>query len=203
MHSYCFDTLACASRLAAAIAALMLSCAGAAHAAGDWRDQPYAYRVIDQDVRGVLTELGRNLGVPVVLSKSVDGKVRGNTRADTAGEFLTRVATANGLVWYQDGAVLMVDSASSVTNRRYDVRGVDSSVLRHTLEGLSANASPLVSARLNDDGALEASGPIGYLERVQQRIDALKPARPVTRSAEYGVRVFRGGAQTEVVSDRS
>ncbi|WP_462383587.1 type III secretion protein [Pseudomonas sp. Marseille-QA0892] len=203
MHSYCLDTLARACRLTPAIAALMLSLSGIATAADDWRDQPYAYRVIDQDVRGVLTELGRNLGIPVVLSRSVEGKVRGNTRADTAGEFLTRVATANGLVWYQDGAVLMVDSASSVTNRRYDVRGVDAGALRHTLDGLAREASPLVSARLNGDGALEASGPAGYLERVQQRIDALKPSRPVTRNAEYGIRVFRGGAQTEVVSDRS
>ena len=203
MHSYCFGIFARTCRLAVAIVAPMMGFAGAANAAGDWQDQPYAYRVIDQDVRGVLTELGRNVGVPIVLAKSVDGKVRGNTQADTAGEFLTRVATANGLVWYQDGAVLMVDSASSVTNRHYDVRGVDASALRHTLEGLSGSASPLVSARLNNDGALEASGPIGYLERVQQRIDALKPARPTTRSAEYGVRVFRGGAQTEVVSDRS
>src|SRR5262247_962222 len=42
-----------------------------------WFARPFQYVVINQDVRGVLTEFGRNMGVPVILSDKVGGRVRG------------------------------------------------------------------------------------------------------------------------------
>src|ERR671930_240108 len=69
-----------------------------------WFARPFQYVVINQDVRGILTEFGRNMGVPVILSDKVGGRVRGQVveRAksqESAGEFLTRLAEANGLTW--------------------------------------------------------------------------------------------------------
>src|SRR5262245_30380884 len=65
----------------------------------NWFARPFQYVVINQDVRGILTEFGRNMGVPVILTDKVGGRVRGEVveRAkrdagyQTAGDFLTRL----------------------------------------------------------------------------------------------------------------
>jgi type III secretion protein C len=203
MHLYRYDRHISLHRL---LTAFLLVVAGASsQAAEDWRDQPYAYRVIDQDVRGVLTELGRNLGMPVIVSKQVEGKVRGDISAETAGDFLARVAGANGLLWYQDGTALVIDREADIGTRSYDVRALDKAALERSLATLSDNVSPLITNRLEGDGLLTVFGPPGYLERVQQHVDALRPTQRAAKrgGTESGVRVFRGGAQTEVVSERS
>lgn len=200
MHSYRHDSFAALRHLLMGL----LTCTACGAFAADWRERPYAYRVIDQDVRGVLSEFGRNLDMPVIVSRQVDGKVHGDIGAATAGEFLARVASSNALLWYRDGSALIIDREADIGSRSYDVRALDADNVRHALADLAVDASPQITRRFNGDGLLTVSGPPGYLDRVQQRLDAL---RPVARSAgparsESGVRVFRGGAQTEVVSDR-
>lgn len=201
MHSYRHD-IPFHRQLILALFAAFACVSAVAEETGSWRDQPYAYRVIDQDVRGVLSEFGRNLGMPVIVSKGVDGKVRGDIFAATAGEFLSRIGSTNGLLWYQDGTALIVDRESDLTHRNFDVRGVDTDALRQSLAGLSDGASPLISSEIRSDGSLSVSGPPSYLDRVGQRVGSLRPIqRTATRPTESGVRVFRGGAQTEVVSN--
>lgn len=169
-------------------------------ASPDWFAEPYRYRVLDQDVRGVLGEFGRNLGVPVILSDQVRGRVRGDIQAADARAFLDRVAAAAGLSWYLDGDAVVVDAARDVATRSFDVRRYDAQALDRLLDSLGPGAG--IAARLDAHQALLAvSGPPGYIAHVQRRLDSLRPRGGAAPS--LGVRVFRGGADTEVASDRS
>jgi type III secretion protein C len=179
-----------------------LACAMPTHAASepDWFAQPYRYRVIDQDVRNVLAEFGRNLSVPVILSPRVKGRIRGDIQAPDAGAFLTRVSTAAGLTWYLNGDAIVVDSAAELASRSFNVGPFDSGALDQLLATLRHGTG--VGARLDERRAtLDVSGPPGYIAHVQQRLDSLR-GNP-GRAPSIGVRVFRGGADTEVVSNRS
>lgn len=163
-----------------------------------WADAPYRYVVIDQSVRDVLQEFGRNLSLPVEVSDAVDGEVRGDIHADTAADFLEQVCQANGLAWFFDGYVLHVAAREELARRSFDLDGVDVASLRAEL-GSAEIGSPL-SAEIRDDvNRLEAMGPPSWLAAVAQRVDALR--RTPSPSAPGEVRVFRGSVAQPAASE--
>lgn len=204
MTSYRHDQIAQTRPIRHAVLVLLacLPFAPPAYAASEpeWFSQPYHYRVIDQDVRSVLTEFGRHLNVPVVVSPRVKGRIRGNIQAPEAGAFLSRVASAAGVTWYLKGDAVVVDPASELASQSFDTGSLDNDALDRLLDSLRHGAG--VGARLDQGRAtLDVSGPPGYLTHVRQRLDNLRGSP--ARAPSIGVRVFRGGADTEVVSNRS
>lgn len=168
-----------------------------------WTAQPYPYLIIDQDVRGVLQEMGSNLGFAVVLADSVKGKVRGKVRADNAADFLAALSIANGLGWYFDGSTLFVDSTQDTAARTFDTGTLSTAAVHGALAPLLAGGP---RARLTVDATghqVRAVGLPGYLSLIDEQLAALRPT--VRRTVGTGpgpasVRVFRGGAETQVVS---
>jgi type III secretion protein C len=166
-----------------------------------WLDQPYHYVVIDQDIRGVLTEFGRNLSLPVVISDFVKGKVEGRVRAESAGQFLSRVSAIQGLTWYYDGSALHVHSTRELTNQLIDVRRFDRKALNDVLDQLALTGENVAMQFNPGRSVLSVSGPPTYIGYVQRSLEGLE--RPVVsrgRNRSQDIRVFRGGAKTEVVS---
>src|SRR4029077_13472048 len=99
----------------AAVVTAALAPAGTAHAVEPaWPAGPYKYMVIDQDVKGVLAEFGRNIGVPIDVSDQVKGRLRGRLGGAPAREVLDRLCESYGLVWDFEGAVLHVTSRSEI-----------------------------------------------------------------------------------------
>ncbi|WP_296246182.1 type III secretion protein [Pseudomonas sp. UBA4194] len=164
-----------------------------------WLLQPYDYLVIDQDVRGVLGELGRNLNVPVVMTEQVKGKVHGKLKAGSVHEFISRVTSANGLVWYFDGSTLFVDSDKNLQNRIFDTSRLNALAVDATLQQLAFNGERIAVDYDAAHSVVSVSGPPGYVAMVDQRLAALRP-KVSGPGAERGVRVFRGGAEPQVVS---
>src|SRR5262249_16782908 len=80
----------------------------------NWPPGPYKYLVIDQDIKEVLTEFGRNIDVPVEVSDQVKGRLRGQLPVATAKEFLNQLCESYGLIWYFDGAALHVNAKSEI-----------------------------------------------------------------------------------------
>lgn len=163
-----------------------------------WFAEPYAYVVVDQDVRGALAELGRNLDLIVVFSDKVRGASRGSIRGETAGEFLDRLCDANQLSWYFDGNVLHIASADEVATREFDVRGRQLDELEDWLQHLDVAGAPMSSRVGADRAALVVSGPPAYLTQIQQHLDRQPVIEPAPVVRERGVRVFRGGVVTQV-----
>lgn len=163
-----------------------------------WFAEPYAYVVVDQDVRGALAEMGRNLDLIVVFSDKVRGASRGSIRGETAGEFLDRLCDANQLSWYFDGNVLHIASADEVATREFDVRGLELDDLESWLQQLDVAGAPMSSRASPDRAGLFVSGPPAYLAQIQQHLDRQPDAEPSPVVRERGVRVFRGGVVTQV-----
>jgi type III secretion protein C len=166
-----------------------------------WFAEPYAYVVVDQDVRGALAEMGRNLDLIVVFSDKVRGASRGSIRGETAGEFLDRLCDANQLSWYFDGNVLHIASADEVATREFDVRGRQLDDLESWLQQLDVAGAPMSSRASPDRAGLFVSGPPAYLAQIQQHLDRQPDVEPAPVVRERGVRVFRGGVVTQVTPD--
>jgi len=163
-----------------------------------WFDTPYTYALVDQDVRGALTEFGHNLDLIVVLSDKVRGKSRSTVRGETAEDFLSRLCDVNGLGWYFDGNVLYLNAIDEVTTRLFrNSPGLNLDQLHTYLTGLDVYGKQM-SMRPSPDGhELFVSGPPAYLNMIQQHLD--HQARPVAVSMgrERGIRVFRGSVVSE------
>ncbi|MFQ3786218.1 hypothetical protein [Halomonas sp. A29] len=163
----------------------------------EWKEREYRYVIIDQDVRDVLREMGHNLSLPVEISREVKGRVRGDIRAGSAEEFLERVSAANGLAWFFDGGVLHVATRGEMTQRRFELNGIDSQRLMEDIER-SRVGSPL-RVRLVDGGStLQAWGPPAWIDNVARHVERLRQPTPRGPS---GVRVFRGGTTETAVNE--
>lgn len=158
-----------------------------------WANQSYHYIVIKQNVRDVLQEFGRNLSLPMEVSRSVKGEMRGDIHADSAGDFLRKVCEANDLAWFYDGYVLHVVSNEELDRQIIDLDGVDADRLQTEINEIEIG-DPL-NARLRNGGSrLEVAGPPAWLAEIEQRVSSLR--RPTPASAPDGVRVFRGSVTT-------
>jgi type II secretory pathway component GspD/PulD (secretin) len=177
------------------LAVLCLFGAGFANAAEEpaWFSQPYAYVLVDQDVRSALEEFGHNLDVPLVLSEKVRGKARSTLRAATAGEFLQALCSTNGLTWYFDGNLLYLNASDEISTKLFKASALNLDQLQAYLNNLDVFGQQLSMRNGPEGDEVFVSGPPPYLALVQQHVDHLQPrvaAAPAAR--ERGVRVFRG-----------
>ncbi|WP_434563126.1 type III secretion protein [Pseudomonas sp. Z4-20] len=164
--------------------------------APQWFAEPYAYVLVEQDVRAALEEFGHNLGLIVVMSDKVRGKSRSKVRGESAGDFLTQLCNVNGLSWYFDGNILYLSADAENATRLFKAQGHDLEQLEDYLGSLDVYGKQLSSRAGPDGDELFVSGPPAYLGMVQQHVDHQQRhvIAPVAR--ERGVRVFRGGVVT-------
>ena len=189
----------------AAVTTLLIA-SPSATARPNWFARPFQYVVINQDVRGILTEFGRNMGVPVILTDKVGGRVRGeviertksDARHQTAGDFLTRLAEANGLTWYFDGSILYVSVDQEFSTQLIEVGTLSSEVITAELRRLALMDERFSVRLAGDRGLISVSGPPAFVAIVRQVVEKLRPP-PAIAGDDPRVRVFRGGAPAEVV----
>jgi len=163
-----------------------------------WFATPYAYVLVEQDVRAALEEFGHNLGLIVVLSDKVRGQSRSNVRGESAGDFLTLLCDSNGLSWYFDGNILYLTTDAETGTRLFKAKGQNLEQLQDYLASLDVYGKQM-SVRPGPDGEeLFVSGPPAYLAMVAQHVDHQQPPVAAQAVRERGVRVFRGGVVTEV-----
>lgn len=188
-----------ASLLSLRALAVLLAALGAASpvGAGSWRDEPYDYVVLDQDVRSALNEFGRNLAIPVVLSDAVGGRIQGRITATRAGDFLEKLARGSGLTWYFDGSVLHVSADKEFATRVFDAGSLTGEAVVKRMEGLGLadRRFPLRSM----GGNIAASGPPAYLALVGELVQRMQ-SELVAAAEASRVWVFRGGIGTEIVT---
>lgn len=176
-----------------------------AEAEAPWAMEPYAYVVVDQEVRATLEAFGRNLDLPMDIAAEVKGKAQGGLRADTAGEFLDRLCNGSGLSWFYDGRVLHVTSLDALSVRQMRQEGVKLEALRDALDDQGVVGQHLgLEPSVHGGGELMIAGPPPYLALVERTLTRLRPpaepAAPLAQQPERGVRVFRGSAPVERVS---
>lgn len=167
-----------------------------------WPSEPYKYLVIDQDLRDVLTEFGRNIGVHTDISDAVAGRrVRGELAVLGAREFLQRLCNSYGLVWYFDGMVLHINVEGEIRTELITLTSLRSDSLLDKLGALGVVDSRFPIHATANSSVVSVSGPPTYLSQVRQTIAALekslapRPIREVTDGDEKRVRVFRGNRE--------
>ncbi len=187
----------CAIGRCAAFAAALLAVPLIAFGAEpNWPSGSYNYVVVNQDVREVLTEFGRNLNLPVKISDRVQSRhLRGPFTVTTAGGFLKTVCETAGLVWYYDGTVLHISSSGEITTASMDVgHALASWDLRKQLQNLGVLDERYTLRTDAASGVVTVAGPPPYIATIRQSLQVIAKARgPVSDGDDKRVRVFRGG----------
>jgi type II secretory pathway component GspD/PulD (secretin) len=156
---------------------------------------PYKYVIVDQDLREVLAEFGRNLNIVVRVSEEVQGRVRGPLPPLSADEFLTRLCDTYAIVRFYDGGVLHVSAATELRTELMDLGGARPDDASRKLTEIGTTDPRLHWNVATDAGMVSATGSPPYLARVKEMLTVLARAR--TRRAgeivdDGRVRVFRG-----------
>jgi type III secretion protein C len=161
-----------------------------------WRPDPYKYLVIDQDIKGVLVEFGRNVGMPVDVSDEVKGRLRGQVTAATATarEFLDSLCDSHNLVWYFDGAVLHVNAKAEIRTELVGLGRFSPDEAREKLTALGVADARFPVRTTDNASVISVSGPPKFVSMVRQALRPPPPAQEDPRGDEVKVRVFRGGA---------
>jgi type III secretion protein C len=162
-----------------------------------WPPGPYKYLVVDQEIKGVLIEFGRNVRLPVDVSDQVKGRLRGQLPTATPREFLDGLCESQGLVWYFDGAVLHVNAKTEVRTELVSSGRLSPREAAEKLNALSVSDARFPVRATEELGVISISGPPPFLSLAKQTLSALvrrlPPVREESGGDEVTVRVFRGG----------
>lgn len=177
----------------AMILAFSLASSPANAAEPRWPAGPYKYITVDQSVADALVELGRNMRVPMRVSKLVKGRLSAGMPVGTAREFLQEICDRYGLVWHFDGIVMNVATEAEV---RTEMIALDANTAAGAEDRLSRLGviDPKFPIKVSrQDDVVSVSGPPSYVELVRKTLGV--PAAPITKQ-DVGkvvpVRVFRG-----------
>ena len=100
-------------------------------------DQKFDVTIRDQNVRSVLEELSAAIGLPILMSDSVQGRVSASFQDADAKSLLDEIADRRGLDWRFDGNRIRVTSQTEQVTRIVDLDGVKLKTLRSALETLN------------------------------------------------------------------
>lgn len=169
-----------------------------------WSTASYKYLIIDQDIRDVLVEFGRNANVPTQIAPTVGARrIRGpiaSLQGGTAQDFLQRFCDSYGLVWYYDGTVLHIAALEDVQTELIKLDRARSGDILRRLGDLGMTDARFSLRVADNGGMLSVSGPPAYRSMVRKTVaivegaGKLRPARETDIKDDAEVRVFRGGS---------
>ncbi|OZI42386.1 hypothetical protein CAL20_02560 [Bordetella genomosp. 4] len=167
-------------------------------------NQPYPYLVIEQDLRIVLSEFGRNLGIETKVSRNVGGMVRGLRNVDSADAFLRSLTDAHDLVWYMDRNTLFVSTRKENSTEVLPVPSMNVEQ-RQALASEWSRQGAGISIVLDDRSpALFVTGPASFRERIAAVVSSERvTSSPGVHSRDVAeITVYRGqaGPQRVMVS---
>lgn len=160
-----------------------------------WEGRRFDYAVVDQDLREVLTEFGRRVGLSVAISDAVRGRVRGRLPALPARALLEQLAAMHGFDWFSDGATLHISASSEAVSRLVELGRVSPRALGAALGslGIVDERWPIRIAS-GGLGLAILAGPPRYVALIEQTLAALaRRETPAATVAPAGtIRIFRG-----------
>ncbi|MDQ7980280.1 type III secretion system outer membrane ring subunit SctC [Paraburkholderia sp. SARCC-3016] len=139
---------------------------GSAHAAPvHWKTSIVDYDAQGKDIKDVLHDFGASQGIPTRIAPEVSGTVSGKFHMRPRS-FLDALAASFGFVWYYDGNVLDITTASNLQSTLVKLDSADTSELRDALERLHiADARFPIVYDAQQRTAL-VSGPPRYVQMV-------------------------------------
>lgn len=164
--------------LQALAAAAAICCATGAFAASEpWpADAPYSYFANGAKLETVLADFATGFSLSLAVQPDVTGTVNGRFATKSPTEFLSKLASVYGFVWYTHAGTLFVSRASDVVTRGLSAPGGNVGSMRKALTDLGVLEPRFGWGELADHGMAIVSGPSSYVQLMENTLRNL-PAR--------------------------
>jgi len=143
-----------------------------AHGNESISDELFDVSIRDQNVRDVFKEISIAIGVPILLSDEVDGRVSASFDQASATEMLDGISKNRALDWRFDGGRIRVTSQSEQITRIIDLDGVTLSQLSTALKSLDVYNSRFQMTAVDGEFGMVV-GPPDYVAVVEVVLGAL------------------------------
>lgn len=163
-----------------------------------WPAGPYKYITIDQSVTDALVELGRNMRVPMRVSKLVKGRLSAGMPVGTAREFLEEICNRYGLVWHFDGIVMNVATEAEVQTALIPLDANTAAGAQDRLSRLGVIDPKFPVKVSKEDDVVSVSGPPSYVELVRKTLGVPASSTKQEPGKVVSIRVFRGSKPAEI-----
>lgn len=182
-----------ATFVACGLAMILVFASSQANAAEPrWPAGPYKYITVDQSVTDALVELGRNMRVPMRVSKLVKGRLSAGMPMGTAREFLEEICNRYGLVWHFDGIVMNVATEAEIQTEMIPLDANAAAGAEDRLSRLGVIDPRFPTKVSKEDDVVSVSGPPSYVELVRKTLGVSAPSTKQDPGKVVPVRVFRG-----------
>ncbi|WP_342220971.1 EscC/YscC/HrcC family type III secretion system outer membrane ring protein [Candidatus Fukatsuia endosymbiont of Tuberolachnus salignus] len=157
----------------------------------NWQGSPFFIYSKGITVANLLQELGKNYGIPVMVSPEITDSFSGKLQDKTPGEILAELSVKYNLTWYSDGDVLYVYKTQEVRKEIISPEGLSMTTLINYLKksGLSDGKNCAIRA-VSPLNALEVSGVPVCIERASRLTKLLNEQVREHGNNKEAVKVF-------------
>ncbi len=137
-----------------------------------WPDAPYTHFAQNEPMGALLGEFASNFGLTLSLQADGGSSVSGRFSARSPSEFLTRLGSIYGFVWYTHGGVLHVSRSSELVNRALPLPAGLGNV-RQLMADLGVLDPRFGWGELAQQGLVMVTGPASYVALVETALQQL------------------------------
>lgn len=139
-----------------------------------WKTSVVNYSAEGKDIKDVLRDFAASQGIPATIDSDVTGTFTGKFTL-APQRFLNTLASSFGFVWYYDGQVLDIESASKMKSALVQLDSASVSSLRETLSQMGIDDERFPITYNDAQGTALVNGPPSYVQMVSdvaKRLDA-------------------------------
>ncbi|MEJ0003028.1 MAG: type III secretion system outer membrane ring subunit SctC [Pararobbsia sp.] len=130
-----------------------------------WNTSIVDYEAQGKDIKDVLRDFGASQGIPTRIAEEVSGTVSGKFHLPPR-RFLDVLSASFGFVWYYDGNVLDITTASALQSTLIKLDAAGTSELRDALDRLHIADARFPIVYDSSQGTALVSGPPRYVQMV-------------------------------------
>ncbi|TDO98237.1 type III secretion system outer membrane ring subunit SctC [Marinomonas balearica] len=132
-----------------------------------WKQTAFAYEANQTSLRATLSSFCNTFGVSLSISRHLSGTVDGKLKANSAQDFLNRLAIEHKFLWFVYNGTLYVSPLKDQKSELLDVSEDAVSDLKDALTQIGLLDKRFGWGELPDEGTVIVSGPKRYVEFVK------------------------------------
>jgi type III secretion protein C len=159
-----------------ALAMLVWQFPPALASAPPWPQAPYSYTANNTKLDAVLADFATAFSLSLSVQPDVQGTVNGRFSAASPTDFINKLGSMYGFVWYTHAGTLFVSRASDIVTRSVIAPSGNVAEMRKALTDIGVFEPRFGWGELPDHGAAMVVGPPSYVQLLENTIRNL-PAR--------------------------
>lgn len=133
----------------------------------DWKTQSYAYAADNTPLTTVLKDFAEGHGVTLSIDQPLSGEVSAKIRANSASDFLDRLALEHHFQWFVYNNKLYVSPQDAQTSERLEISPDSAPDIKQALKGIGLLDSRFGWGEMPDDGVVLVTGPPQYVDLIK------------------------------------